>query len=156
MEIVIQTAKGIIPPPLESMRKSAERLLDEVAHPEAEVSVLLTDDAAIHALNRDWRGVDRPTDVLSWAQEEPPRIGETGDILGDVVISVDTAARQAAAREWSLAEEMALLLVHGILHLLGHEDETEVGAEEMRRWERKILGKPLTKVDGQTEGTMNV
>ncbi len=104
------------------------------------------DDPAIHALNRDWRGLDKPTDVLSWPLEDDAPAG-TEDALGDVVISLDTARRQAAARGWTLAEETALLLVHGILHLLGHEDDTEAGANAMRAWERQILGRPLEKVE---------
>ena len=123
--------------------------------------MLLTDDPAIQELNRHWRGVDAPTDVLSWAQEEAPAgaAARTApgaeDILGDVVISLDTAARQARARDWDLDEEVALLLVHGILHLLGYEDETEAGAESMRNQERQILGKPLEKVGTLSEGTIS-
>jgi len=78
--------------------------------------------------------------VLSW-----PLAEENGESLGDVAISLDTAARQAEARGWTLADETALLLVHGILHLLGYEDDTEAGAESMRERERELLGKPLEK-----------
>jgi probable rRNA maturation factor len=104
------------------------------------------DDAEIQRLNREWRGLDKATDVLSWPQEDDGAASGPEDVLGDVVISLDTAARQAAAREWGLADETALLLVHGILHLLGYEDETEAGAEMMRQMETRILGKPLEKV----------
>ncbi len=125
----------------------AEKLVREAGRFGAEVSVVLTDDPHIHALNRAWRGVDRATDVLSWPQEETPAPNAAEeDLLGDVVISLDTAARQAQAREWTLDEELALLLIHGILHLLGHEDETEAGAERMRDIERRLLGRPLEKV----------
>ncbi len=119
----------------------------EVNRPDAEVSVVLTDDPGIHELNRLWRGYDKPTDVLSWPLEEasPQLSGE--DLLGDVVISLDTATRQAAARGWRVEEEIALLLVHGILHLLGHEDDSHAGSEAMKRIETRILGKPLDKVD---------
>ncbi|WP_395088119.1 rRNA maturation RNase YbeY [Armatimonas sp.] len=102
--------------------------------------VIVTDDE-IHALNAQWRGKDKPTDVLSWPQSEPDAPLST--YLGDVVISRDTAERQAAARGWTLDDELALLLVHGILHLLGHEDDSEVGSEKMKEVERRILGKPL-------------
>ncbi|MES2462931.1 MAG: rRNA maturation RNase YbeY [Armatimonadota bacterium] len=119
----------------------------EVDRPDAEVSVLLVDDAGIHELNRLWRGYDKPTDVLSWPLEESPNFsGE--DALGDVVISLDTAERQANARGWSIEEETALLLIHGILHLLGHEDDSEAGSKAMQQIEKRILGKPLDKVDG--------
>ena len=69
------------------------------------------------------------------------------DALGDVVISLDTAARQAAARRWDSADEIALLLVHGILHLLGHEDETEAGSNAMKAIEERLLGKPLDTIE---------
>lgn len=132
--------------PLILATAAAEKLLRAAGRPDAEVSLVLVGDAAIHALNRDWRGVDRPTDVLSWPLEDDAPAA-TEDVLGDVVISLDTARRQAEARGWSLEEETALLLVHGILHLLGHEDETEAGAETMRTIERQILGRPLEKVE---------
>lgn len=111
---------------------------------------MLCDDAQIHDLNLSWRGYDKPTDVLSWPQETEVRPGEP-DVLGDVVVSLDTAQRQAQARQWSLWEEVALLLVHGTLHLLGEEDETEAGAERMRVQERRFIGKPLEKTDALTE-----
>lgn len=105
--------------------------------------MLLTDDAEIRALNRAWRGIDTATDVLSWPQEENGV--NTGPVLGDVAISLETAGRQARARGWDVEEEIALLLVHGMLHLLGYEDETAAGARAMRAQERAILGRPLSK-----------
>lgn len=110
------------------------------------MSVVVVDDAEIHALNLEWRGKDKPTDVLSWPQSEPGEPLST--FLGDVVISRDTAERQAAARGWELEDELALLLVHGILHLLGHEDDSEEGSEAMKVIERRILGKPLDTLQG--------
>ena len=92
---------------------------------DVEVSVLLCDDAFIRTLNAAHRGVDGPTDVLSFAQEDPR-------LLGDIVISLETAARQARAAGWSAASEVALLATHGLLHLLGHDDETPAGAALMR------------------------
>lgn len=112
------------------------------------MSLLLTDDPGIRVLNREWRRLDKPTDVLSWPQEgDVPLADGVPDLLGDVAISLDTAARQAAARGWGLDEEVALLLVHGVLHLLGHEDESEAGSDGMKRIETRILGKPLDKVE---------
>ncbi|HZO90786.1 MAG TPA: rRNA maturation RNase YbeY [Chthonomonadaceae bacterium] len=128
------------------LRQAARRLLQAEGKSRAEVSVLLTDDATIHDMNRRYRGYDKPTDVLSFAQGEnlpdvprPPQLPGQPPILGDVVISVDTAARQAEAAGVSLEQELALLTVHGILHLLGYEDETEAGAEQMRAREQEIL-----------------
>ena len=125
--------------PWERAAAAAQKLLWEC--PDTEVSVVIVTDDEIHALNAQWRGKDKPTDVLSWPQSEPdaPRSA----YLGDVVISRDTAERQATARGWALEDELALLLVHGILHLLGHEDDSEAGSEKMKEVERRILGKPL-------------
>jgi probable rRNA maturation factor len=129
------------------LRQAARRLLCEAHLPSAQVDILLTDDARIHALNRDYRGYDRPTDVLSFAQRDTvagapaiPQARGLREILGDVVISVDTASRQAEQHQVSLEQELALLTVHGILHLLGHEDETEAGACAMHCKERELLG----------------
>lgn len=99
----------------------------------AELSVLLTNDAAIRELNRDHRGFDRPTDVLAFAQEEgepAPQVAGAERLLGDVVISLDTAARQARSRRKTLVAEVRHLLAHGLLHLLGYDHRTE--AEERR------------------------
>jgi probable rRNA maturation factor len=132
------------------LRQAVRRLLQSEGRARAEVSVLLTDDAAVHAMNRDYRGKDKPTDVLSFAQSEqlgdapaPPVIPGMSEMLGDVVISVDTAVRQAATHNIALEQELALLAVHGVLHLIGYEDETEAGAEQMRVKEREILGVAL-------------
>ncbi len=93
----------------------------------AELSVLLCDDATIHALNRDFRGRDRPTDVLAFAMGEGEGGGLNPHVLGDVVISVDTARRQARAAGRPLLDEVTMLLAHGVLHLLGfdHRDRLE-------------------------------
>jgi len=90
-----------------------------------EISVVLCDDAFIQSLNAQYRGKDKPTDVLSFAQDDP-------DLLGDIVISLPTAAHQAEVAGWTLENEVALLGVHGLLHLLGHDDETARGAWEMQ------------------------
>ncbi len=100
-------------------------------------SVLLVDDAAIRDLNRTYRGVDTPTDVLAF----PMREGRFGrllpDLLGDVVISVETARRHAGAGV--LRAELALLLVHGILHLVGYDHHEPAARQRMWRKQRAIL-----------------
>jgi probable rRNA maturation factor len=89
-------------------------------------------------LNRDWRGKDRPTDVLSFAQREGAG-GAPRGLLGDVVISVDTARRQAAERAAPLAHELDRLLIHGVLHLLGYDHEHSAAeARRMQRRERQL------------------
>jgi probable rRNA maturation factor len=129
------------------MRQMARRLLLEARARNARVDILLIDDTAMRSLNLEYRGFDKSTDVLSFAQREsvagaPPRPQSPGmpEMLGDVVISVDTAWRQAREHEVALEQEMALLAVHGILHLLGFEDETEAGARAMHARERELLG----------------
>jgi probable rRNA maturation factor len=115
-----------------AVRARAERMLAALAMPEAELSILLCDDSTIHALNREFRGVDRPTDVLAF----PMREGEHGELepqlLGDVAISLDTARRQAAAAGRTVVAEVTYLLAHGLLHLLGYDHATEAEDRRMR------------------------
>lgn len=102
-------------------------------------------------MNRDWRGFDKPTDVLSFALREGEGAEFAGELLGDIVISVETAARQALSAEhrgrvegdapgdWDLNDEIGFLLIHGLLHLLGHDhaefqQEVLMRAEERRLW----------------------
>ena len=114
------------------------RLLDL----DAELSVVLVDDAEIHRLNATYRGVDRPTDVLAFAMREGDGVALHPDVLGDVVISLDTAARQAAARGVPIADEVRLLLTHGILHLLGYDHERSPReARRMFRKQRELLAR---------------
>ena len=124
------------------LQKAARKSLQvEQFGKSAEISIVLTDDKRIQELNREYRKADRPTDVLAFSQLE----GEAAAIpaervaLGDVVISVDTAERQAAEQGHALENELDLLIIHGVLHLLGYDDETEADAAEMRRHESEIL-----------------
>ena len=107
--------------------------------PEAQLSLVLCDDAYIHPLNRDFRGKDRPTDVLSFAQREGEFAFVDDMTLGDVIISTETALRQATERGHSLEHEMRILLVHGILHLLGYDHIEDDEAEIMEAKEKEIL-----------------
>jgi len=97
-----------------------------------ELSLALVSDRRMRALNREWRKMDRPTDVLSFPQH--------GASLGDVVISLDTARRQARAGGWSLSAELRRLLAHGLLHCLGHDHHTARDARRMAAAERRLLG----------------
>lgn len=97
------------------------------------LTIVLCDDAEARALNRTWRGRDRPTDVLSFAGGMEP---DGSRDAGDLVISVDTARRQAAARHHPLATEVRYLLLHGLLHLMGFDHETDGG--EMEAEERRL------------------
>jgi probable rRNA maturation factor len=99
----------------------------------AELSIALTDDREIHELNRVFRRRDRPTDVLAFAMREGEASGRgpDGEILGDVVISLETARRQASRRGRNLEQEVRVLLAHGLLHLVGYDHETEKEARRM-------------------------
>jgi len=110
------------------VRRRAERMLKALRMQRAELSILLCDDETIHALNRDYRQKDRPTDVLAFAMREGQGAELHPDVLGDVVISIDTARRQAASAKRSIAHEVTFLLAHGLLHLLGLDHRTR--AEE--------------------------
>jgi len=114
------------------LRADAERLLDLTRVEHCELSLTLTSDRAIRALNRDFRGKDAPTDVLSFSQlevagAEPEKLPEIPDVdsspLGDVVISIDTALAQAREYRIAPAARLRTLLVHGFLHLLGYDHE---------------------------------
>lgn len=114
--------------PAKTIREAAQRMLEAMHMADAELSILLCDDATIHTLNRDYRGKDRPTDVLAFALlEGAPMISGSGLVLGDVVISVTTAKRQAKERSRTLRREAFELLAHGLLHLVGfdHKDDAE-------------------------------
>ncbi|HOK54826.1 MAG TPA: rRNA maturation RNase YbeY [Armatimonadota bacterium] len=143
MEILIKNSQTI-PVNQDRLRKTAQKLLLAQGCPEtSEVSVLLTDDAEITVLNRNYLGKDRPTDVISFYQAEKPE--ERGDILGDVVISVETAKRQADERGKSLDDELDLLLAHGILHLLGYTDYTEEEARQMQELAAQVIGQEAAR-----------
>ena len=106
---------------------------------DCEVSILLTDDAEIQVLNRQYRHIDRPTDVLAFAMRE----GFGGDLnpqlLGDLVISVPTAQRQSTVHGHSLDIELAILTIHGTLHLLGYDHQTPEEAEIMFEKQETLL-----------------
>ena len=123
----------------------AEKLLAREGLPrEVEISVLFTDNGGIQELNREYRGVDAPTDVLSFPLATPEEMAsapaEVEMLLGDVVISVDTARAQAREQGHPLKQEAALLLAHGILHLIGYDHGSEEEAERMRRAETEVVG----------------
>ena len=114
---------------------------------EAEISVALIDDSAIHRVNRDHLDHDFPTDVISFLFEEEIVGGESDSPLrgagkrieGEVLVSGDTAVREAAKFGWSAEDELALYLVHGLLHLCGYDDLTEEEQPIMRNQERAVL-----------------
>lgn len=104
------------------------------------MTLVLTGDVAMRRLNREWRGVDRATDVLSFpADADGPRVRGQVRHLGDVVIATGVARRQAAAARHSYATELKVLALHGLLHLLGYDHEADGG--QMRRLEARLRRK---------------
>ena len=119
-------------------RRRAGRVLAALDSSERELSVSLTDDAEIAALNAEWRGREGPTDVLSFSLEEGEHAEFGGALLGDVVIALPVAERQARAYGATLDDEVARLLIHGVLHLLGHDHQEPGEARRMRSEERRV------------------
>lgn len=118
--------------------RQARVILSDVGEASAELGILFVGDQRMRSLNRQYRGKDRTTDVLAFALREAPHSSST--VLGDVVIAVPTAVRQAKEGQRSLDEELTVLLVHGILHLCGYDHErSEKEARRMQRRERMIL-----------------
>lgn len=149
-----------------ALEKQAERMLATLGLEGAELSIALVDDPTIHALNKAYRKKDKPTDVLSFAQHDDAlslakgaqaqRSGAKGAraakpsaaqgfLLGDVIVSLDTAARQAAERDRSLAAELTTLLAHGVLHLAGFDHRTDDEEREMNAYAAVLEAAALAK-----------
>ncbi|CAM4330499.1 MAG: rRNA maturation RNase YbeY [Paenibacillus macerans] len=122
---------------------------------EGEVALTFVDDAAIHELNRDYRGIDRPTDVLSFAMnesldeepeivyelEEDEELDDLTDVLGDIIISVEKAKAQSEEYGHSIEREIGFLFVHGFLHLLGYDHQDAASEAEMMGKQEAALAK---------------
>ena len=138
--------KVSIPEALEADLTKAMNVVAELEalSPQTEVDITLVDDAAIHELNRTYRGIDRPTDVLSFALDEGEEEPEVDDdeiehLLGDVIISAPTAVRQGEEYGHGLEREMTYLAVDGMLHLLGYDHMEEKDKLIMRKREEEVL-----------------
>jgi probable rRNA maturation factor len=113
----------------------------------AELAIVLTDDSAIRALNREWRGIDKPTNVLSFPVQQPgalaaePAQSAPPMLLGDIVIAYETTAQEARTESKRFEDHLAHLAVHGYLHLLGQDHEDDSDAEAMEGLERAILAR---------------
>lgn len=129
-------ASGRLTPALRALGLTALRRLGRDG---VEVGVLVTDDATVRTLNRRWRGKDTPTDVLAFPSGD--RLPEGYLYLGDVAISLESAARQAAERGVSVVRELETLLLHAVVHLCGYDHETDHGEMEVleRRLRRELL-----------------
>jgi probable rRNA maturation factor len=138
MTVRLQGRRGLPRVDRRRLRSQAARLLRELDHARSELSIALVDDAAMRELNERYRGIAKPTDVLSFAQTEGEPGERRGALLGDVVVSLDTASAQARRARRSLDDEVLKLLIHGTLHLLGHDHERAAEARRMRAEERRL------------------
>ncbi|UCF29827.1 MAG: rRNA maturation RNase YbeY [bacterium] len=131
--VLIQIRDNRVKPRLKRLEALASRILGDLGKADKELSVLITDDEEMRTLNKRFRGIDRTTDVLSFAQESGAAEPAAGDssLLGDVIISMDRAEAQAREYGVSVDEELGRLLVHGVLHLVGYDHEA--GDEEASR-----------------------
>lgn len=118
------------------LRRAIEAAAAEVSTSGAELAIVLTDDSAIRVLNRKWRGIDAPTNVLSFPAELPDG---APPLLGDIVLAYQTVAREARRDAKPFAHHVAHLAVHGFLHLCGYDHERDSDAETMEEMERTIL-----------------
>ena len=154
MKIVAQCQASVAPETRRALAQLARAAVAEALRRggvlgRTETGVLFTDDSEMRTLNRRFRDIDRPTDVLAFAMREgaetshpagaPPR----AELLGDIVVSLDTARRQAAVRRHSVRHELAILLIHGTLHLIGYDHPVGPSGRnttrQMRTMERACL-----------------
>lgn len=119
-----------------ALKATARELLKAVDEEGASLSIALVNDKTIAQINREHRGKDKPTDVLSFPLE--PDASAPERLLGDVVISIDTARRQAADYDATLQRELYRLLIHGLLHILGHDHEEAGERRRMEAEERRL------------------
>ena len=128
-----------------NVRAAAEKVGELYGVANGEVSVTLTNNEYIHTLNKQYRGIDRPTDVLSFAlnESDEPDVEDGPDVnvLGDLIISVERAKEQAADYGHSVKREIAFLTVHGMLHLLGYDHMEEQDRLEMEAEQRYVMEK---------------
>lgn len=146
MEVLIRKFPEALVYPAEieaTVKTAAEKVGEMYGVAMGEVSVTLTDDAYIKTLNRQYRQMDRPTDVLSFALNEGDEPAITGgleiNVLGDIVLSVERAKAQAEEYGHSLRREIAFLTVHGMLHLLGYDHIEEADRLEMEREQKAVM-----------------
>jgi probable rRNA maturation factor len=121
---------------------AAEAVEKDVA--DAELAVMLTDDSGIRTLNGNWRGIDKPTNVLSFPALQPEgerRVDDAPRMLGDIAIAYETMRREADEEQKPFDHHLSHLAVHGFLHLIGYDHETDDDAEEMEALERDILAR---------------
>jgi probable rRNA maturation factor len=133
--IAIATPQEAVPVDRGRMREVVRAVLEGEQVGDYEISLAFVDDATIHRLNRQFLGHDEPTDVLSFPLSE----GKSGKLAGELVVGALVAREQAARRGHDVQAELALYVIHGLLHLCGHDDHERADAEAMRQRERHYL-----------------
>lgn len=157
IDIIVQSPLWESEPGVDTMlHRAIEEAAAALSTSEAELAIVLTDDSAMRLLNRDWRGIDEPTNVLSFPAKTA-RATEAPPLLGDIVIAFETSAREAAREEKPFLHHIAHLAVHGFLHLEGHDHASDKEADAMERLERQILARlgvsdPYAARDVKTDG----
>ncbi|MFP4256773.1 MAG: rRNA maturation RNase YbeY [Desulfobacterales bacterium] len=140
MEILIKDSQNLCELPEDRIRAAAATLLEALEKTEAELSLLITDDPQIAEINQTYLNRQGPTNVIAFPMGDPGFAGIYPELLGDVVISVETAQREASDAGYSMEERFTELLVHGILHLLGYDHETnEEDARQMAEKSRELI-----------------
>ena len=145
MQVKINVSPGdlaIDPNCLQLLKQVGEKTLRNESVAKAELSILLLDNAGMRGLNKKWRGIDAPTDVLSFPLlqgDDQVLLPAEVQLLGDVVISVEQALKQAREQGHSLEYELAFLLTHGVLHLLGYDHQTDIQERQMWVRQQEIL-----------------
>ena len=146
MEISLRNQQKRIIIDCRRIKTKIAKILGDLNEQDSEFSILFVNDQEIERLNKIYRGVERPTDVLSFSQREGDFSEINPQILGDIVISIDTASRQAKDKGHSLEEEIYILIVHGFLHLIGYDHERSPEyAKKMKEKEEEILKKGKKK-----------
>jgi probable rRNA maturation factor len=140
IDVIVRSPRWRKRPTAQTVVKKAVRAAAIAAStPRAELAIVLTDDSTIRTLNRDWRGKNAPTNVLSFPAADPGKARPASPYIGDIVIAFETVAREAVADGKPFNHHLAHLAIHGFLHLLGHDHENDRDADKMERLERKIL-----------------
>jgi probable rRNA maturation factor len=140
IEVIVRSARWRKRPTAKTIvKKAVLAAARAVSTRPIELAIVLSDDSAIRALNRDWRGKNAPTNVLSFPAAPAGKARSASPYVGDIVIAYQTMAREAVAEGKPFNHHLTHLAVHGFLHLLGYDHENERDAEKMERLERKIL-----------------
>lgn len=146
MEIQLSNEQSIAPIGTETVKSKIRAILSDLGYPEAELSLVLTDDEGIARLNERYLGRPGPTNVISFPQQEGEFVGVNPNLLGDVVISVETAVREAETAGMPLEWALSRLMIHGILHLVGYDHEApDADAEAMEAKSRELM----VKIEGR-------